>query len=152
MKTINRQDEKFFLFTKSLTEKNFYPDSYFMSKSLGDIGERIAKNYLEAKRYKILDKNFRYSKLGELDIIARKGDDIIFIEVKARMRKGLSEFEPEDNITRTKQKKLVKLAQIWLAKQRLTDSPWQIDILAIEIYRNTSFDIRHLENAISDFY
>ena len=122
-----------------------------MNKSIGDTGEKIAKNYLEAKGYKILDKNFRYSKLGELDLVAQKGAEVIFFEVKARMRKGLSEFKPEDNITQTKQKKLVKLAQIWLAKRKL-DTGWQIDILAIEIYRDKSFDIRHLENAIADFY
>lgn len=121
------------------------------TKTLGDTGEKIAKNYLREKGYKILDKNFRYSKLGELDIIAKRGNNIIFFEVKARMRKGLSEFKPEDNITQTKQKKLVKLAQIWLAKRKL-DTGWQIDILAIEIYRDKSFDIRHLENAIGDFY
>ena len=121
------------------------------TKTLGDTGEKIAKNYLREKGYKILDKNFRYSKLGELDIIAKRGNNIIFFEVKARMRKGLSEFKPEDNITQTKQKKLVKLAQIWLAKRKL-DTGWQIDILAIEIYRDKSFDIRHLENAIADFY
>lgn len=125
------------------------------TKTLGDIGERIAKNYLETKGYKILDRNFRYSKLGELDIVAKKGNDVIFFEVKARMKKGLSEFNPEDNITRTKQKRLVKLGQIWLAKNPAAagqDIPWQIDILAIEIYRDKSFDIRHLENAIADFY
>ena len=121
------------------------------TKGLGDIGERIAKNYLKEKGYKVLDRNFRYSKLGEIDLVAQKGAEVIFFEVKARMRKGLSEFKPEDNITQIKQKKLVKLAQIWLAKRKL-DTGWQIDVLAIEIYRNKSFDIRHLENAIGDFY
>ncbi len=124
------------------------------TKGLGDIGERIAKNYLKEKGYKVLDRNFRYSKLGEIDLVAQKGAEVIFFEVKARMRKGLSEFKPEDNITRIKQKKLVKLAQIWLAKHPAAagDTGWQIDVLAIEIYRNKSFDIRHLENAIGDFY
>jgi putative endonuclease len=122
------------------------------TKTLGDLGEKIAEKHLKKKRYKVLDKNFRYSKLGELDIIAQKGGDIIFFEVKARMKKGVSEFKPEDNITSIKQKKLIKLAQIYLAKRKLLDKPWQIDILAVEIYRDNSFDIRHLENAIGDFY
>ncbi len=131
------------------------------TKTLGDTGEKIAESYLKEKGYKILDKNFRWKKLGEIDIVASKSDpsfakasagrNIIFFEVKVRMRKGLSEFKPEDNITQIKQKKLVKLAQIWLAKRKL-DTGWQIDVLAIEIYRNKSFDIRHLENAIGDFY
>ena len=58
---------------------------------------------------------------------------------------------PEDSITRDKQKKLVKLAQLWMAKSKL-DTDWQIDILAIEIYRDGTHDIRHLENAVGDFY
>jgi len=119
-------------------------------KDLGDVGEKIAEKYLRNKGYKILDKNFRYSKFGELDIIAQKGNDIIFFEVKTRKKTGLSEFLPEDNITFDKQKKLIKLAQIYLSKSRLLDNSWQIDILAIEIYRDGSYDIRHTENAVGD--
>jgi putative endonuclease len=125
-------------------------------KDLGDIGEKIAEKYLRDKGYKILDRNFRYSKLGELDIIVRKDNNIIFCEVKARKKTGPSEFLPEDNITFDKQKKLIKLAQIYLAKnlptgrQENREISWQIDILAIEIYRDNSFDVRHLENAIAD--
>jgi len=121
-------------------------------KDLGDLGEKIAEKYLEEKGYKILDKNFRYSKLGELDIIASKKDNVIFFEVKTRIKTGPSDYFPEDNITYDKQKKLVKLSQIYLSKHKLFDKSWQIDILAIDIYRNNSFDIRHLENAVGDFY
>jgi len=121
-------------------------------KDLGDLGEKIAKEYLENKGYKILDKNFRYSKLGELDIIAKKGDNIAFFEVKTRMKTGPDNFCPEDNITYAKQKKLIKLSQIYLSKNKLLDNPWQIDVLAIEIYRDNSHDIRHLENAVGDMY
>jgi len=137
------------------------------TKPLGDLGEKIAREYLENKGYKILDKNFRYSKLGELDIIAQKparqasqlagvaggNSTIVFLEVKTRNKKHISDFMPEDNITFQKQKKLIKLAQIWLAKHPAVagqDRDWQIDILAIEIYRDNSYDIRHLENAVGD--
>lgn len=98
-----------------------------------------------------MDKNFRYSKLGELDIIAQKENNIIFFEVKTRMKTGPDGFWPEDNITYDKQKKLIKLSQIWLAKHHF-DGDWQIDVLAIEIYRDNTHDIRHLENAVADFY
>ncbi|PJE57473.1 MAG: YraN family protein [Candidatus Portnoybacteria bacterium CG10_big_fil_rev_8_21_14_0_10_38_18] len=133
---------KFIGFCKTMREK----------KNLGDIGEKIAEKYLKDRGYKILDKNFRYSKLGELDIVAQRGDNIAFIEVKTRNKTGPSEFLPEDNITHDKQKKLVKLSQIYLSKNKLMDSPWQIDVLAIEIYRDGSYDIRHTENAVGDFY
>ncbi len=120
------------------------------TKLLGDKGEKIAREYLENKGYKILDKNFRYSKLGELDIVAQRGNDIVFFEVKTRMKTGPGGFWPEDNITYDKQKKLIKLSQIYLSKHKLMDCDWQIDVLAIEIYRDDTFDIRHLENAVGD--
>jgi len=135
-------------------------------KDLGDLGEKIAEKFLKDKGYKILDKNFHYSNFGELDIVGQKparqasqlagvtggGGDIIFFEVKTRMKTGPSQFLPEDNITRDKQKKLIKLAEIYLSKNKLNDVSWQIDILAIEIYRNGTFDIRHTENAIGDMW
>ena len=58
------------------------------TKKLGDLGEKIAEKYLKDRGYKILDKNFRYSKLGELDLIARKDEGVIFFEVKARKKTG----------------------------------------------------------------
>ncbi|HNU96682.1 MAG TPA: YraN family protein [Candidatus Portnoybacteria bacterium] len=119
-------------------------------KDLGDLGEKISREYLENKGYKILDKNFRYSKLGELDIIATKNNAIIFFEVKTRMKTGLDGFWPEDNITYGKQKKLIKLSQIYLSKKKLLDRDWQINVLAIELYRDGTYDIRHLENAVED--
>ena len=135
-------------------------------KDLGDLGEKIAEKFLKNKGYKILDKNFRYSNFGELDIIASKparqasqlagvaggGKNIIFFEVKTRKMVGPSEFLPEDNITRDKQRKLIKLSEIYLSKNKINDVSWQIDILAIEVYRNGSFDIRHTENAIGDMW
>lgn len=121
-------------------------------KDLGDSGEKIAQEYLRNKGYKILDKNFRYSNFGELDIIAQKGNDIIFFEVKTRKKIGPSDFSPEDNITRDKQKKLIKLAEIYLSKNNIHDSSWQIDVLAVEVYLNGTFDIRHLENAVGDMW
>jgi len=121
-------------------------------KDLGDLGEKIAEKFLKDKGYKILDKNFRYSNFGELDIIASQGDNIIFCEVKTRKKIGPTQFLPEDNITRDKQKKLIKLAEIYLGKNNLTDHSWQIDILAIEIYLNGAFDIRHTENAVGDMW
>jgi putative endonuclease len=121
-------------------------------KDLGDSGEKIAEKFLKDKGYKILDKNFRYSNFGELDIIAQKGDDIIFFEVKTRTKTGPTQFLPEDNITRDKQKKLIKLAEIYLSKKNLNDACWQIDILAVEVYLNGTHDIRHTENAIGDMW
>lgn len=121
-------------------------------KDLGDLGEKIAEKFLKDKGYEILDKNFRYSNFGELDIIGKKDNNIIFFEVKTRRKTAPCEFLPEDNITREKQKKLIKLAEIYLSKNNLEGISWQIDILAIEVYRNGTFDIRHTENAVGDMW
>jgi len=121
-------------------------------KDLGDLGEKIAEKFLKDGGYKILDRNFRYANFGELDIVAQKDNNVIFFEVKTRKKTAPSEFLPEDNITRDKQKKLIKLAELYLSKNKIKCDCWQIDILAIEIYRNGCFDVRHLQNAVGDLY
>ena len=120
-----------------------------ISNQLGALGEKIAAKYLKKKGYTILDVNFRYKRYGEIDIIAKKAENIVFIEVKTRTR-GSDIYTPEDNITYFKKKQLIKLSRIYLAKKNLTDSPWQIDIMAIKVDSLKAFEIRHLEQAIED--
>jgi len=106
------------------------------TKELGDLGEKIAAKYLKKQGYKILDRNFRYKKFGEIDIIAKKKNtkDVVFIEVKTRHKRKFKEisnnYAPEDNITYFKQKQLIKLAKIYLAQNLdsekiKTHIPWQ---------------------------
>ena len=54
------------------------------NKAKGKQGEKIAEEYLINKGWKILDKNFHYSKMAEIDLVCRFGDEIIFVEVKTR--------------------------------------------------------------------
>ena len=130
----------------------------FETKQLGNQGEEMAIKYLKNKGYKILDRNFRYKGYGELDIVAKKEEDIVFVEVKTRLgANNDSPYNPEDNITYFKQKQLIKLAKIYLAKNPATagmDLPWQIDIIAIEIphYGTKKVNLRHIEKAIEDLY
>lgn len=119
------------------------------SNKLGTLGEKIATKYLRKKDYKVLDINFRYKRYGEIDIIAQKSENIIFIEVKTRTS-GNEAYTPEDNITYFKRKQLIKLSKIYLAKNGLTDNPWQIDIIAIETASLGDLKIRHIEQAIGD--
>ena len=121
------------------------------SKELGKLGEKIAEKYLRKKRYKILAQNFK-RKWGELDMVAKKKGKIVFVEVKTILaREG---FAPEDEIDWKKKKQLRKMAQIYLSENKIPfDSPWQIDIVAVEI--STDFKkakIRHFKNAIEDIY
>lgn len=125
----------------------------FETKKLGNLGEEIAVEYLKEHGYKILDRNFRYKGYGELDIIAKKSDDLVFVEVKTRFKSGNdSNYAPEDNITYFKQKQLIKLAKIYLAKNKISiDTSWQIDIITVEINPFTEEPtLRHITQAIWD--
>lgn len=125
------------------------------TKQLGNLGEDIAEKYLKKQGYKIIERNFRYKGCGEIDIIAKKEENISFIEVKTRITKSRrSPYTPEDNITYFKQKQLIKLSKIYLANKKLIDIPWQIDVIAVEIpqYCGTQKSkLRHIEQAIKDF-
>ena len=133
------------------------------TKQLGNQGEDTAVKYLKEHGYKILDRNFRYKGYGELDIVAKKSEDLAFIEVKTRLRpsgyggqaRENNMYNPEDNITYFKQKQLIKLAKIYLAKNKIPiDISWQIDIIAIEIphCKTEKINLRHIEQAIQDIY
>ena len=121
------------------------------SKKLGELGEKIAQKHLKKKGYKILARNFK-RKWGEIDIVAKKGKKIVFIEVKTIRQK--EEFFPEDEIDRKKKRQLIKMAQIYLQEFKIPlDISWQIDIIAIEISSNRKkAKIRHYKNAVEDIY
>jgi len=121
------------------------------SKELGNLGEKIARKYLEDRKYKILSQNFK-RKWGEIDIVGKKKYKTIFFEVKTILEK--QGFMPEDEISLKKKRQLWKMAQIYLSENKISfDNLWQIDIIAIEVSSNLQrVKIRHLENAIEDIY
>jgi len=118
------------------------------SRSLGNIGEKIAIKYLRKKGYKILDKNY-VSKFttgpqrGEIDIITRKDNVISFIEVKASrvVRNNpavLENFLPEDRVDFSKQKKIIRAAESWLIEKKIPlNSKWQIDVISMIVDTKT---------------
>ncbi len=127
------------------------------SKRLGALGEKIAEGYLKGKGYQILDKNYSFrfvsgQQKGEIDIIVKKDKVISFVEVKSlRVYSGaINFFAPEDKINFNKQRKLIKTAEIWLAKKKIPlDSKWQIDVISIKIdFFSKKAKIQHFENAI----
>ncbi|MCK4355051.1 YraN family protein [Candidatus Parcubacteria bacterium] len=125
-------------------------------KQLGELGEKIARDYLESKDFDILARNWIQKtrtgrKFGEIDIIAGKDDVIRFVEVKTLSSgKGIA---PEQRVDFRKQRKLQKLAQIWLTQNKFSlDTPWQIDIISIKIDLETQKpEILHFENAVEEF-
>lgn len=101
---------------------------------LGKLGEEIAKIHLKKSGFKILGENYR-DNMGEIDIIGEKGSILIFFEVKA-MRLGDSNLIPEDNFTRSKRIKMIKICEMFIAKhpQMIKEEfGWRMDLLAIQV-------------------
>ena len=80
-------------------------------KAVGELGEKMAKEYLQEKGYQIMETNFRCRE-GEIDIIAQDKDYLVFVEV--RTRKGSGFGTPEESITAAKKEKLTSLAFAYL--------------------------------------
>lgn len=117
-------------------------------KELGAWGENVAVQYLQEKGYRILARNWK-TKLGELDIVARLGATVVFVEVKTRTASPYG--YPEDSVTRDKQRTLRALAQIYLRAIHQLGVQYRIDVLAI----STRFDgrpaeILHLKDAVGE--
>lgn len=95
----------------------------------GNYGETLAVNYLKKLGYKILERNYRI-RGGEIDIVARDGECLVFIEVKARWSHeyGL----PVESITPWKIRALIKTASFYCVKVKWEDRPYRIDVVLID--------------------
>ena len=121
-------------------------------KSLGQCGEDIAVEYFHRRGYRIVERNFVArvhlgKQIGELDIVAKKGSNFIFIEVKTGTEGGVA---PEMHVTPWKARRLIRAARLWLAKQKKSDAAWQIDVLAVRAKPDGIFDVAHIEQAIGE--
>ncbi len=98
-------------------------------KTLGNLGENLAKGYIERLGYKILHAPFR-CRIGEIDIIALNDDVLVFMEVKTR--RNLRFGTPAEAVTRRKQLQIIKTAQHFLAHYRKPPFRFcRFDVLAI---------------------
>jgi putative endonuclease len=96
--------------------------------ALGKTGEDLACGELERRGYAILARRYRQAS-GEIDIIARDGRTMVFVEVKAR--EGRSFGEAAEAVTWHKRRQITRLAVDYLARQRITDCPCRFDVVAI---------------------
>ena len=108
-------------------------------KLLGNSGEKLAVKYLKKNKYEILATNFT-THVGEIDIIAKDNEYIVFIEVKTRTSDLFG--APSEAVNREKQRKYGKVAQEFLIKNRLTDSPCRFDVVEV-----INKEINHIINA-----
>lgn len=98
------------------------------NKKTGDEGEQIAADFLTGLGYRIIERNVRKGPV-ELDIVAKHGSEIVFVEVKAR--KGQAWGDPEEFVEGLKQSRLVRAAEAWLEMNRLEEHPCRFDVIAI---------------------
>ncbi len=100
-------------------------------KTIGALGEKVAAEYLRRHGFRVLDRNFT-RKMGELDLIARKGDTVHFVEVKSvacdefPVADSHGEYGPSGNLHEVKIRKVVRMAEWYMAEHDLDDE-WQVD-------------------------
>lgn len=110
----------------------------------GRTGEIEATKYLENLEYQILCNNFRCIQ-GEIDIIAKDGREIVFIEVKTRTSTKFG--EGREAVDKNKQKHILNAAKYYLYKNKLEDSFTRIDVIEVYI-KNDIKIINHLKQVI----
>jgi putative endonuclease len=98
---------------------------------LGKTGEDLACRELERRGYEILARRYR-RRGGELDVIARDGDTLVFVEVKTRA--GLAFGHAAEAVSVVKRRRIVRLAQEYIVCHRLT-GPCRFDVVAIDFHR-----------------
>jgi len=119
-------------------------------RKIGDVGEKIAADYLEKNGCQIIERNYQ-KPWGEIDIIAQDKTGLIFIEVKTREKQKTGKaFSPEDNVHFAKQQRLIKTAETYLSeKDYPEETDWQIDVISVELnWQTRKASLRHFKNAV----
>ncbi|MCW2699174.1 MAG: putative endonuclease related to Holliday junction resolvase [Blastococcus sp.] len=113
---------------------------------LGVHGERIAAAFLTDAGLRVLDRNWR-CRDGELDIVARDGDALVFCEVKTR--RGVDYGHPVEAVTAVKQRRLRTLAQRWLAAHDEHAADLRFDVVGVLVRPDRPALVTHLRAAFS---
>lgn len=117
-------------------------------RNTGILGEKLARDFLKKRGYRILETNYRCPQ-GEIDIVARHKDFLVFIEV--RTKTSLEFGTPEESITKAKKERMIATAFHY--RQAHDDLPplWRIDVVAIELDpKRQPLKIELIENAVGE--
>jgi len=110
-------------------------------KNTGEKGEKLAAEYLAKLGHKLIASNYRYKRLGEIDLITLKGEVLHFVEVKTRQ--GSSHGYGYEAVDKRKLAKLLRTAQAFLTQQKYSNYSYQFDIISILLSDET---IEHYKN------
>ncbi|MGD0462417.1 MAG: YraN family protein [Tepidisphaeraceae bacterium] len=111
--------------------------------ALGQRGENVAAKHLRDQGYRIIERNFR-CEVGEVDIIARDGKTLVFVEVKTR---AYEDPMPEEQVNNLKRHQLTKAAKFYLSRYGTPQPPARFDVVAIVWPSGRDPQIRHTPDA-----
>ncbi len=116
----------------------------YVSHELGRIGENIIADYITKLGYKVVERNFACNQ-GEIDIVAKDKEELVFIEVKTRT--DISYGEASEAVTDTKKRHLINTIKYYIYKQKLENQPIRIDVA--EVYINKGkVKVNYIKQAI----
>ncbi len=117
-------------------------------RDTGILGEQLARDFLKKRGHRILEMNYRCPE-GEIDIITRHKDCLVFVEVRTKTGSGFG--SPEESITPAKQARMRTTAARYLQTHNNLPSQWRIDVVAVELGHNYQPSrIELIENAVSE--
>lgn len=113
-------------------------------RRLGNRGEEAAARYLAGRGFRILERGYR-ARCGEIDLIAREGEDLVFVEVKTRhsLRCG----DPLEAVTETKRRRILRAASLYLLSTGSWDSPCRFDLVAVRLGPGGAEEVEHVRAA-----
>ena len=114
------------------------------NKTIGSMGEKLAQEYLKKFGFTILETNYRYSKISEIDIIAVKKDVLHFVEVKTRSSSNFG--TPFEAITKAKLTSIYNCSKYYLSQSKKHYIKTQIDAISIILNHETEPQIEFIEN------
>ena len=114
-----------------------------LTRLIGDKGEQIAARAYKAKGYKVIARNFR-CKFGELDIVLKKGENVVIAEVKTRKNENFA--KAREFVDYNKQKRIKTTAKIFMQQNNLMDNIIRFDV--VEVYTETK-TVNIIENAFN---
>ncbi len=117
-------------------------------KETGGLGEKLAREYIEKRGYVVIETNYR-CRFGEIDIVARQGNAMVFIEVRAKH--GNAFGTPEESVTLTKRRHLIATAAEYYQTHQNLPEDYRIDFVAVELGAgNRPVRIELIENAVAE--
>lgn len=116
----------------------------YYKTDLGKKGEELAIQYLLANDYQIIERNFR-SRLGEIDIIARDKQELVFIEVKTRTSNQYG--EPCEAVDDTKIKHILRVAEYYIYIKKIKNTYMRFDVIEVKV-SNDNYKINHIKQIL----